>query len=143
MALIDLCYGREEVGKFLFGVFDEDALTIEPEELPEPFAFTLFPPLCEKFAPYAERAAALFPVLNTAGVRTFINGPETFTPDGKPLIGAIPSMRASSSRTPSTRPASPGRQWPARLSPISLRGAAAGSRRNATFLFVSVTVLRI
>src|SRR5262249_23209251 len=27
----DLCYGREEVGKFLFGAFDEDALTIEPE----------------------------------------------------------------------------------------------------------------
>jgi glycine/D-amino acid oxidase-like deaminating enzyme len=88
----DLCYGREEVGKFLFGVFDEDALTIEPEELPEPFAFTLFSPLWEKFAPYAERAAELFPVLNTAGVRTFINGPETFTPDGKPLIGAMPGI---------------------------------------------------
>ena len=31
-------------------------------------------------------------MLNTAGVRTFINGPETFTPDGKPLIGAMPGI---------------------------------------------------
>lgn len=88
----DLCYGREEVGHFLFGVFDEDALTVEPEELPEPFAFTLFPPLWEKFAPYAERAAEIFPILHTAGVRRFMNGPETFTPDGRPLIGRVPEL---------------------------------------------------
>jgi len=85
----DLCYGREEVGHFLFGCFDEDALTVEPEDLPDPFAFTLFPPLWDKFAPYAERAAEVFPILRTAGIRRFINGPETFTPDGRPLIGAL------------------------------------------------------
>ncbi|MBS0561515.1 MAG: FAD-binding oxidoreductase [Proteobacteria bacterium] len=88
----DLCYGREEVGHFLFGCFDEDALTVEPEDLPEPFVFTLFPPLWDKFAPYAERAADLFPILRTAGIRKFINGPETFTPDGRPLIGALPGV---------------------------------------------------
>jgi len=85
----DLIYGREEVGRLLFGCFDEDAITLDPEELPQPFSFTLLPPLWDKLAPYLERAIALIPALERAGIRHFVNGPETFTPDGRPLIGRI------------------------------------------------------
>ncbi len=83
----DLLYGREEVGRFLFGCFDENAKTIDPMSLPKPFSFTLLPPDWDKIAPYVERATRLFPVLETAPIRQFINGPESFTPDGLPLIG--------------------------------------------------------
>ena len=77
----DLIYGREEVGNLLLGCFDERAKTIDPEALPEPFTFTLLPPDWDKIAPYVERAIELFPVLGTAPVHRFVNGPESFTPD--------------------------------------------------------------
>jgi 4-methylaminobutanoate oxidase (formaldehyde-forming) len=85
----DLLYGREEVGRLLFGCFDENAKTIDPASLPKPFSFTLLPPDWDKIAPYFERARRLFPVLETAPIRSFINGPESFTPDGLPLIGPV------------------------------------------------------
>jgi glycine/D-amino acid oxidase-like deaminating enzyme len=85
----DLLYGREEVGGMMVGAFDEDAKTIDPAALPEPFAFTLFPPAWDKIAPYFEKAVAIFPTLETAPIRRFVNGPESFTPDDAPLIGPV------------------------------------------------------
>ena len=85
----DLIYGREEVGGLLVGCFDEAAICIEPGTLPEPFTFTLMEPNWDKFAEYFEGAAELFPALNDAPIRQFVNGPEAFTPDGDPLIGPI------------------------------------------------------
>ena len=34
-----------------------------------------------------------FPVLETAGIKTIINGPFTFAPDGNPLVGPMPGLR--------------------------------------------------
>lgn len=88
----DLIYGREEVGKFLVGFFDENAKTVDPTALPKPFSFTLLPPDWDKIAPYFERAMRIFPALEKAPIRHFVNGPESFTPDGLPLIGRIPDV---------------------------------------------------
>jgi glycine/D-amino acid oxidase-like deaminating enzyme len=85
----DLIYGREEVGKFLVGFFDENAKTVDPASLPKPFSFTLLPPDWDKIAPYFERAMRIFPTLEKAPIRHFVNGPESFTPDGLPLIGRL------------------------------------------------------
>ena len=84
-----LVYGREEVGGLLVGFFDENARTIDPAGLPEPFTFTLLEPDYDKIAPYFQSAMRMFPVLADAPVRHFINGPESFTPDGLPLIGPV------------------------------------------------------
>ena len=88
----DLIYGREEVGGFLVGFFDEEAKTLDPSSLPNPFSFSLLPPDWDKIAPYFEKAAQIFPALEKAPIRHFINGPESFTPDGLPLIGRIPEI---------------------------------------------------
>ena len=88
----ELTYGREEVGKFLIGFFDENAKTLDPASLPNPFSFTLLPPNWDKIAPYFAAATRLFPQLETAPIRNFINGPESFTPDGLPLIGGVPGI---------------------------------------------------
>jgi len=85
----ELLYGREEVGRFLFGCFDENAKTLDPASLPKPFSFTLLPPDWDKIAPYVDRAMRLFPALVKAPIRHFVNGPESFTPDGLPLIGRV------------------------------------------------------
>lgn len=87
-----LVYGREEVGGLLVGFFDENARTIDPGRLPEPFTFTLLEPDYDKIAPYFDSAIRIFPVLADAPVRRFINGPESFTPDGLPLIGPVDDM---------------------------------------------------
>ena len=84
-------YGREEVGRFLVGCFDDNAKTIDPANLPTPFSFALLPPAWDKIAPYFERAIHIFPALANAPIHHFVNGPET-TPDGLPLIGRIPSI---------------------------------------------------
>jgi glycine/D-amino acid oxidase-like deaminating enzyme len=88
----DLFYGREEVGGMLVGFFDEDARTIAAKDLPEPFAFTLLGEDWDKVAAYFEKAARIFPALETAPIRRFVNGPESFTPDDMPLIGPVPSL---------------------------------------------------
>lgn len=85
-------YGREEVGRFLVGCFDDNAKTIDPASLPNPFSFALLPPDWDKIAPYFDRAIRIFPALEDAPIHHFVNGPETFTPDGLPLIGRIPSI---------------------------------------------------
>ena len=85
----DMVYGREEVGGFLLGCFDEDARTVDAKELPNPFAFTLLNEDWDKFSPYFETAVEMFPALEHAPVRKFLNGPETFTPDTYPLIGPV------------------------------------------------------
>ena len=92
VAPADLIYGREDVGHFLFGCFDEGALTLDTDALPSPFAFTLLPPNWDKFAPYFETVAQLFPAVRDAPIRQFVNGPESFTPDGHPLIGRLSSF---------------------------------------------------
>ena len=73
----------------LFGCFDENALTLDGDNgaPPDDFSFSLLNENWDKFAPYAESAATLFPTLAEAPISRFVNGPETFTPDGQPLIG--------------------------------------------------------
>jgi 4-methylaminobutanoate oxidase (formaldehyde-forming) len=88
----DLLYGREEVGGMLVGFFDENAKIIEDGRLPEPFSFTLLQPDWDKAAPYFERAIRIFPKLEAAPIRRFVNGPESFTPDNLPLIGAAEDL---------------------------------------------------
>jgi 4-methylaminobutanoate oxidase (formaldehyde-forming) len=88
----DLIYGREEVGGLLLGCFDADASVIEVGALPDPFSFTLLDDNWDKIAPYFEAAAEFFPALNDAPVRSFINGPEAFTPDGNPFVGPVTGM---------------------------------------------------
>jgi glycine/D-amino acid oxidase-like deaminating enzyme len=88
----DLLYGREEVGGMLLGFFDENARIIEDGALPEPFSFTLLQPDWDKVAPYFERAIRIFPRLEAAPIRRFVNGPESFTPDDLPLIGEAENL---------------------------------------------------
>ncbi len=88
----DLIYGREEVGKFLVGCFDENAKTFDPATLPKSFSFALLPPDWDKIAPYFEKMMRIIPALEQAPIQHFVNGPESFTPDGLPLIGRAPDI---------------------------------------------------
>ncbi|MEO0400392.1 MAG: FAD-binding oxidoreductase [Pseudomonadota bacterium] len=82
-------FGREEVGRFLVGFFDDNAKVVDPKSLPELFSFALLQDDIDQIAPYYESAMRLFPALSEAPIRNIINGPETFTLDGDPIVGGF------------------------------------------------------
>ena len=85
-------YGREEVGGLLLGCFDKAAVTISPDELPGDFFFSLLNENWEHFSPYLEAGMHKFPALETVGIKAFLNGPESFTPDCMPIVGEAPGV---------------------------------------------------
>lgn len=81
-------YGREEVGGLLLGCFEKRAKPIDVDALPEDFSFALLPEDWDQFEPYMMAALHRIPELQDAEVKMLLNGPESFTPDGKFLLGA-------------------------------------------------------
>lgn len=80
-------YIRDDSGGLLVGCFEPMGKAIDPERLGEDFAFQLLPEDWDHFEPMMLNALHRLPVLETAGVRMLLNGPESFTPDGMFMLG--------------------------------------------------------
>src|SRR5262245_66089487 len=61
--------------------------------LPSNFEFQLLDDDLEHFEPLLELAVGRVPSMQTAGIKEFINGPESFTPDGNFILGEAPEVR--------------------------------------------------
>ncbi len=85
-------YAREDAGKLLVGGFEAIGKAWATGGIPDTFEFDELPFDMEQAAPVLEAAFDRIPALRTVGIRTFFNGPESFTPDGKPLIGPAPEV---------------------------------------------------
>jgi 4-methylaminobutanoate oxidase (formaldehyde-forming) len=86
-------YAREEVGGLLMGGFEPAAKPWGMEGIPADFAFSLLPEDWEHFQVLMEQGIHRIPTLETAPVRRHVNGPESFTPDGRYLLGEAPECR--------------------------------------------------
>jgi 4-methylaminobutanoate oxidase (formaldehyde-forming) len=86
-------YVREEVGGLLMGGFEPVAKPWGMEGIPADFAFSLLPEDWEHFQILMEQGIHRIPALETAPVRRHVNGPESFTPDGRYLLGEAPECR--------------------------------------------------
>jgi 4-methylaminobutanoate oxidase (formaldehyde-forming) len=86
-------YVREEVGGLLMGGFEPVAKPWGMEGIPADFAFSLLPEDWEHFQVLMEQGIHRVPALETAPVRRHVNGPESFTPDGRYLLGEAPECR--------------------------------------------------
>ena len=86
-------YYKEDAGKMLVGAFEPEAKPWGMDGIPEDFCFDELPEDFDHFAPILERATKRLPMLETAGIRTFFNGPESFTPDDSYLLGEAPELR--------------------------------------------------
>ena len=88
----DACiYFREWSGGLVMGGFEPHAKPCFHHAIPHPF-FSLLPDDWEHFEPLMEGALHRVPGLSTVGVR-MVNGPESFTPDNRYLLGEVPGVR--------------------------------------------------
>ncbi|MGI9297345.1 MAG: GcvT family protein [Gammaproteobacteria bacterium] len=79
-------YLREESGGLLVGCFEPHARAADPSRFAN-FAFQLLPEDWEHFEPMMQNALHRVPALADAEIKTLVNGPESFTPDGAFLLG--------------------------------------------------------
>jgi len=86
-------YVREEVGGLLMGGFEPVAKPWGMDGIPADFGFSLLPEDWEHFQVLMEQALIRIPALESAPVRRHVNGPESFTPDGRYLLGEAPECR--------------------------------------------------
>ena len=88
-------YFKEDAGKLLVGIFEANSIPAfeKTNKVPEDFSFGEFQENFEHFEPYLNAAVKRFPVLETAGIRKFFSGPESFTPDTNTLLGEVSEIK--------------------------------------------------
>ena len=86
-------YFKEDAGKLLLGAFEPNAKAWALDGPPEDFEFGELPEDFDHFTPILEAAMKRLPALETVGIRKFFNGPESFTPDVRYLLGEAPEMQ--------------------------------------------------
>ena len=85
-------YFKEDAGKLLLGAFEPVAKPWGMEGIPEDFSFTQLPDDFDHFEPILETALKRLPALGDVGIQLFFNGPESFTPDDRYLLGPAPEI---------------------------------------------------
>jgi len=89
----ECAYYKEDAGKILLGAFEPVAKPWGVEGIPDDFCFDELPEDFDHFQPILEQAVARLPLLESAGIHTFFNGPESFTPDDRYLLGPAPEVK--------------------------------------------------
>ena len=89
----ECAYYKEDAGKILLGAFEPEAKPWGMDGIPPDFEFDTLPEDFDHFEPILENAVNRVPLLAEAGIQTFFNGPESFTPDDRYLLGETPEVR--------------------------------------------------
>ena len=89
----ECAYYKEDAGKMLLGAFEPKAKPWGMDGIPADFCFDSLPDDFEHFEPILGHAMNRMPLFQTAGVHTFFNGPESFTPDDRYYLGEAPELR--------------------------------------------------
>ena len=88
----ECAYYKEDAGKILLGAFEPVAKPWGMEGIREDFCFDQLPEDFDHFEPILEKAIHRMPMLAEAGIHTFFNGPESFTPDDRYYLGEAPEL---------------------------------------------------
>jgi len=90
----DACtYIKVDAGKLLVGWFEPVAKPWGMDGIPDSFSFDSLPDDLEHIEPLLKAAIHRVPALGKAGIQLFFNGPESFTPDDRYLLGETPEVR--------------------------------------------------
>jgi glycine cleavage system T protein len=88
----ECAYYKEDAGKILLGAFEPKAKPWGMNGIPADFCFDQLPEDFDHFEPILEAAVNRMPILAEAGIHTFFNGPESFTPDDRYYLGEAPEL---------------------------------------------------
>ena len=88
----ECAYYKEDAGKMLLGAFEPLSKPWAMDGIPKDFEFDQLPEDFDHFEPILESAIARMPMLAEAGIHTFFNGPESFTPDDAYHLGLASEM---------------------------------------------------
>ncbi len=88
----ECAYYKEDAGKILLGAFEPNSKPWAMDGIPDNFEFDQLPEDFDHFEPILEAACNRMPLLAEAGIHTFFNGPESFTPDDAYHLGLAPEM---------------------------------------------------
>ena len=88
----ECAYYKEDAGKMMLGAFEPVAKPWGMGGIPEDFCFDSLPEDFEHFEPILAQAMNRMPLFQTAGIHTFFNGPESFTPDDRYYLGPAPEL---------------------------------------------------
>ncbi len=83
----ECAYYKEDAGKYLLGAFEPNSKPWGMNGIPDSFEFDQLPEDFDHFEPILEKACERLPMLAEAGIHTFFNGPESFTPDDAYHLG--------------------------------------------------------
>jgi 4-methylaminobutanoate oxidase (formaldehyde-forming) len=86
-------YYREEVGGLMIGLFETQCAPWHIDRIPDDSSFTSLSPDWDRMGPYVEAAMSRVPRSLDTGIRTFFCGPESFTPDLRPIVGEAPEVK--------------------------------------------------
>jgi 4-methylaminobutanoate oxidase (formaldehyde-forming) len=86
-------YFREEVGGLMVGLFEPVCAPWKIEGIPSDFSFGEIPPDWDRMTPYLEKAMSRVPISLQVGIQKFFCGPESFTPDLRPIVGEAPELK--------------------------------------------------
>ena len=82
-------YARQERNGMLLGVYERDFKHWQIDGAPWDYGMDLIPEDIDRIAPELEIGFERYPALAETGIRRWVNGAFTFTPDGNPLVGPI------------------------------------------------------
>ena len=88
----ECAYYKSDAGKMMVGAFEPVAKPWGMGGIREDFCFDTLPEDWDHFQPILEHAMNRLPLFQTAGIHTFFNGPESFTPDDRYYLGEAPEL---------------------------------------------------
>lgn len=89
----ECAYYKEDAGKMMLGAFEPVAKPWGMGGISEDFCFDQLPEDFDHFEPILEMGVNRMPMLAEAGIHTFFNGPESFTPDDRYYLGEAPELK--------------------------------------------------
>ena len=89
----DGTYWKEDAGKLLFGFAHFHAKAWAHNGIPDSFEFDSLPFIEEDVMEVLELSMNRVPILQETGIRTFFNGPESYSHDGRFTLGEAPDVK--------------------------------------------------
>ncbi len=86
-------YLRQEGEGLVIGFYEQNCELWGLDGVRWDFGHELLPDNLDRIGDSLTRAYRRYPVLARAGIKTVINGPFTFAPDGNPLVGPVQGLR--------------------------------------------------